>query len=252
MGPDRLMRRLRPGLRHATPRLTPEGYRNFYTSDAYRLLYDGENYRSTLEACYTPERARHIYALAAPQMRRRGLRTVLEIGCGGGWNLLPFLEAGHPAVGYDLSPALTDLGRSKGLDVRQGDIEDVTGRFDCIVVNHVIEHFPDFFGKMRALKELLAPGGILYVGVPNMDNFWSSQFQNVHLYYFTPRTLAYFLSRLGLRPLVQGAASSHMHGIWEPAAETPQDAGPRGEFLRMLFKYGRYRVFRQMRKLLGR
>ncbi|MBN4079730.1 methyltransferase domain-containing protein [bacterium AH-315-C08] len=52
------------------------------------------------------------------------------IGCGGGWNLIHFSKAGYNVVGYDYSPNLTQVGRTYGLDLREGTIQDIEGEYD--------------------------------------------------------------------------------------------------------------------------
>jgi 2-polyprenyl-3-methyl-5-hydroxy-6-metoxy-1,4-benzoquinol methylase len=127
-----------------------------------------------------------------------------------------FSKAGHRVTGYDYSPNLTKAGRAYGLDLRQGTIKDIEGKYDLIILNHVMEHFTDLFGSMKTLTNHLKPGGFMYIGVPNIDNYDLGQLQNAHVYYFTPRTFKFFMSRCGLRAIKMGAAEEiHMYGIFQ-------------------------------------
>jgi 2-polyprenyl-3-methyl-5-hydroxy-6-metoxy-1,4-benzoquinol methylase len=174
----------RCGLIYANPRLTEESYKVFYSSDLYRLIYEGrKNFVEHSENRYENDYGGHIFREVFPIMGERGLSTVLEFGCGGGWHLIPFVQRGFSVTGYDYSTSLIKLGRSKGLNLMEGSFDDVSGQYDLIILNHVAEHFTDFYGSMKNLCGHLNPGGILYVSVPNMDHFYRDQFQNAHTYY---------------------------------------------------------------------
>ena len=106
-----------------------------------------------------------------------GLR-VLEIGCGEGGNLTPFVERGCAVTGVDINAGQIANARkllAKRLpdaEVRliASDIYRLTpadvGTFDLIFLRDVIEHIPDqrrFFGH---LKTFLTPTGIVFFGFP--------------------------------------------------------------------------------------
>jgi hypothetical protein len=77
--------------------------------------------------------------------------------------------------------------------------------------------FTDFLGSMKSILSCLNPGGILYAGVPNIDNFGIGQFQNAHVYYFSPRTFKYYMAMSGLKLIDFGPAQRiHMYGIFQP------------------------------------
>jgi 2-polyprenyl-3-methyl-5-hydroxy-6-metoxy-1,4-benzoquinol methylase len=111
-------------------------------------------------------------------MRKRSLSSVLEIGCAGGWNLCHFSREGYQVVGFDLGPELIKYGKTQGLDLRLGSIQNVDGKYNVIILNHVAEHFTDFLGNIRDLEKHLSPSGLLHVGVPNIDNYGWRQLQN--------------------------------------------------------------------------
>ncbi|WPP34309.1 non-ribosomal peptide synthetase [Streptomyces sp. CL7] len=101
---------------------------------------------------------------------------VLEIGCGTGQFLLRLAPHCARYVGTEISPeALTRLAAQLGpdttaeLSLRSGD--DFTGfaegEFDTIILNSVVQYFPDVDYLLRVLRAALAhlaPGGHLFVG----------------------------------------------------------------------------------------
>lgn len=109
--------------------------------------------------------------------------SVLEIGCGEGGNLVPFLAAGcKRIVGVDLSKGRIENAR-KFFDSFEGkeNIEFIidniynmdsekTGRFDIIIMRDVIEHIPGQEQFMEFVKGFLKPGGKFFLGFPPWYN----------------------------------------------------------------------------------
>ena len=101
--------------------------------------------------------------------------SVLEVGCGEGGNLLPFVRRGCRVVGVDLSEQRVRQAESFfSRECAAGTFicDDVMhyrgdGRlFDLIVCHDVVEHIPEKGKMLLALKRLLAPGGRLFVAFP--------------------------------------------------------------------------------------
>ena len=70
------------GLIQINPRLTEEEYGKFYSSDDYRLLYGGDEYLEEAETRYGRKVSEEIFEHLRPIMEERGLKTVVEVGCG--------------------------------------------------------------------------------------------------------------------------------------------------------------------------
>ncbi|MCL2597126.1 MAG: class I SAM-dependent methyltransferase [Paludibacter sp.] len=109
---------------------------------------------------------------------KRGTR-VLEIGCGEGGNLLPFLELGCECCGVELSD--TSFKRSqifydklpyeKHLHLYNDDIynltcQDLGGTFDIVFLRDVLEHIPKQEIFMQYVKQFLASDGVLFIAFP--------------------------------------------------------------------------------------
>ncbi len=205
------------GLIQSNPQLSDEEYKQFYSSDDYRALYEGENFIEISKFRY--KESNHIFEVLLPVIEGLNLNTILEFGCGGGWNLFPFYKNGYAITGYDYSSELIMLGKSYGLNLKQGSFAEINStdkKYDVIILNHVIEHFTDLFTNMASILLHLNTDGILYIGVPNIDNFGKGQFQNAHVYYFSPRTFNYYMKRCGLEVMKYGPAQNiHMYGIFK-------------------------------------
>ena len=104
---------------------------------------------------------------------------VLEVGCGEGGNLLPFLEMGCQCYGVELSKVnyenalkfYEENPLKHQLFLLRKNIYDVTpdelgGLFDIIFLRDVIEHIPAQEEFMKHLKKFISPNGVLFFAFP--------------------------------------------------------------------------------------
>jgi SAM-dependent methyltransferase len=135
----------------------------------------------------------------------------LDIGCGRGWTLAAFRDAGWQTVGVERSGESSAFARERlGLDVRTSGFEpqDFAGQtFDVVILSHVVEHLPNAPSMLEAAAGLVAPGGALLVAVPNLAS-WQSQLTRGawfhldlprHQWHFTADWLEEKLVGLGFR-----------------------------------------------------
>lgn len=101
---------------------------------------------------------------------------VLEIGCGEGGNLKPFLDNGCECWGIDLNQTqinnakkfLSKHPNNKNLTLICENIYDIQSlpQFDFIVMRDVIEHIPDQERFLGFLKQFMLPDGVVFFGFP--------------------------------------------------------------------------------------
>ena len=135
----------------------------------------------------------------------------LDVGCSTGFVVEAARDKGWDAIGIDLNPSAIEFGRSRGLDLRTVALEEAgfaPGTFDAVSLFDVLEHLLDPSRTLRACAELLAPGGILFMYVPNFDSasrllmganahfIWPTH----HLNYYTPATIRDLMLRHSLTP----------------------------------------------------
>lgn len=203
------------GLVQSNPRMTAGEYASFYSSDTYRRIYSSADYLEKYEARYSPQTGRDIYQAILKIKDIKSGVSILDIGAGGGWNLIPFRDAGASVLGIDYSPSLVELGKAHGIAMKQGAADGIQGQYDVIILNHVFEHLLDPLGTLEKIKTHLNPDGIVYIAVPNFLNFPLNDLQNAHVYYFDPRTFAHYCVKAGLLCIAQGPAEKyHMFGIF--------------------------------------
>ena len=102
---------------------------------------------------------------------------VLEVGCGEGGNMTPFLDLGCETVGVDISESqiknaqtFLDKFNYANFKVLACDIykvdENEIGQFDFIFLRDVIEHIPNQEEFFKIIKRFLSPKGIIFFGFP--------------------------------------------------------------------------------------
>ena len=103
---------------------------------------------------------------------------VLEIGCGEGGNLKPFLDVGCNCVGIDIDVAQLEKAiaffanhpLNKNLRLIANDIYKVSpneiGNFDLIILRDVIEHLPNQERFMHQLKCFMHSESVVFFGFP--------------------------------------------------------------------------------------
>jgi len=105
---------------------------------------------------------------------------ILEIGCGEGGNLLPFVDMGCQTVGVDLNKnkinnakkyfeSHSNVANTQFLLL---DIYDATdlGQFDFVFLRDVLEHIHNQERFMEYVKRFLKPKGLIFLGFPPFQN----------------------------------------------------------------------------------
>lgn len=103
---------------------------------------------------------------------------ILEIGCGTGHNLKMFSRFGRVEA-TELNETARKLASDRlGRKVRSAALPDLSmfksSSFDLVALLDVLEHIPDDRQALRAILELLKPGGKLLVTVPGNPWMWSA------------------------------------------------------------------------------
>jgi len=103
-------------------------------------------------------------------LKREGKKTLLEVGAGTGSDGLFFQENGLRVVCTDLSPAMIELCREKGLEAYVMDflsLDFPPSSFDSLYALNCLLHVPtnDLSKVLEKLQSLLCPGGLFFLGV---------------------------------------------------------------------------------------
>lgn len=200
------------GFRHVLPLPEPETLER-----AYR------------EACYTEEKPKFLahagedreWAELSQKDRLEsferllpvGRRRLLDVGAGPGLFLKTAAERGWRVLGVEPSRQAAAHARSLGIDMLEGFFNAATaaelGRFDVVHLNNVLKHVPNPLEVVALARNLLGPGGLLCLNVPNdftpfpgsaqaalkLSEWWIAPPH--HLNYFDFHSLADLVRRLG-------------------------------------------------------
>lgn len=107
---------------------------------------------------------------------------VLDVGCGSGALSEAISGLGYRVWGVESNPeasarAACRIEKVVGLDLRQVDeVREATSdvRFDILVFSDVLEHLYDPYSALKEYLELLPPGGLVLVSLPNAA-VWSNR-----------------------------------------------------------------------------
>lgn len=221
------LRRAPGGFLQVWPRPTPESQRalygeKFYEEDKSTYLSDVDRDRAYWDAIWSIRRGMMEAALPATPGRRR---RVLDVGSSGGFLLDHFQQNGWLGFGIEPSRHAALHARERfGLDVFCGELLDFdfdlerdrelcdggSERFDAVHCAQVLEHVLEPEACVARIGELVEPGGVAFVEVPNDFNvlqetarerlgksaWWVAP--DHHLNYFDAESLAALLARHGL------------------------------------------------------
>jgi SAM-dependent methyltransferase len=138
--------------------------------------------------------ARRIDRLAPPG-------PVLDVGAGDGTLLDALAARGREALGLERDP--------RRPDVREADITELRGQWSAIIFWHALEHLPAPGQALDNACAQVAPGGALFVAIPNTASLQARVFGDRWFHLDLPRHLVHLpvaalLERLrsrGLTPL---------------------------------------------------
>jgi SAM-dependent methyltransferase len=149
--------------------------------------------------------------------KRTGLR-VLDVGCGFATTSERIQQLGNEVTGIEESAVACEVAAKRLAHVVQADLQHADlgqSRYDAIIFADVLEHVAWPVGVLRRSLQWLAPGGSVFVSLPNVG-LWSVRFAHLagrwqyeetgvldrtHLRFFTRRSARWLLGQAALAPV---------------------------------------------------
>ncbi|MFQ5400331.1 MAG: class I SAM-dependent methyltransferase [Anaerolineae bacterium] len=200
------------GLVYANPRWSSEELIAAYTAvedETYKLEREGREltfrkHLATLEKMTGPANGRTLLDVGAY------IGVFVEAACTAGWD----------ACGVEPSAWAAAEAQKQGLSVILGtqDAPQLQGRqFDVVTMWDVIEHVDDPKSELAKAFNLLKPGGWLVVHTMDVDSLIARLMgqrwpwlMDMHLYYFSQKSLAQMLRRIGFEVIWSGAQGRYL------------------------------------------
>jgi 2-polyprenyl-3-methyl-5-hydroxy-6-metoxy-1,4-benzoquinol methylase len=125
---------------------------------------------------------------------------ILDIGCGTGAFLQVMKTAGWETTGLEPDSRARQIAQEK-YQLIPLPLEEMPRlpekSFHAITLWHVLEHVHNLHGYMKRMKQLLMPGGVLFLAVPNYQSkdakkygsSWAAYDVPRHLYHFSPKAM---------------------------------------------------------------
>ena len=191
-------------------------------------------------------RRRYGKALRRGPLRAlRGLPPgrLLDVGAGRGDLGVVLGEHGWQVTGLEPSADACKEGRRRGVSMVHGTLGTATAAelgtgYDAVVFQHALEHVVEPRRDLGRTLELLRPGGLLLVTLPNFGSWQSRRFGSAWFHLDLPRHRAHFTAA-GLERLLRASGFERV----ELATSTTVDGLPMSLQYRFL---GRRRIRRGM------
>jgi len=139
------------------------------------------------------------------------IRGVLDFATGNGRFAMAatkvFPNARVDAVDYQATPPQLLHSHRKVNYYTQAAFAKEHQQYDIIILRHVLEHSHHPVQLLKYLSERLAPGGIIYIEVPNLDSgcakifgkYWKGYYVPRHIFHYTVDSLTEIVNRAGLK-----------------------------------------------------
>ncbi len=173
-----------------------------------------DNYTVVEDPTYVEERDGRVLTFSRNLRPFEGLvaansttRRLLDVGCHIGVMVELAQQRGWEAWGIEPSTWASEQARARGLHVitatmAEAGLED--NYFDVVTMWDVIEHLTDPLAELGQVRRVLKPGGIVAIHTMDIESLFARLmgkrwpwFMEMHLYYFSPRTLRMMLTKQG-------------------------------------------------------
>lgn len=215
------------GFKHIDPIPAQAEVERFYREEYHvavkkfpydRITPESIAYHEEWLKSYPPYRETYAKVM---ELKKTDSLKMIDIGCGNNILIRFFQNQGWRTIAVEPSAAARDYLQKYGLEVVAGTAESIAtiGLGDCSFVNlqFVLEHLRNPLEVLRKMYDLLEPGGIIRVCVPNdfspgqmaYCEHFNEQLRWVclpdHINYFTFDSLSALLAKAGFQEVYRTA-----------------------------------------------
>jgi SAM-dependent methyltransferase len=204
------------GVVQSYPRRTPGEITAQYGEDYY-VFAEEESDRWA--------RAVQQYVVHLLRWETGAMRRLLDVGCALGHATALAAERGWRVTGIDVSgEAVSRAAIRFGLDFRAGTVgrfRDTLPPFDVVFLGDVIEHVPRPGEFLGAVRQVLAPGGVVCIDTPNWGSRWRRYgrgrwigLNKYHVNLFDAQALGGMLRAAGFGDIATGSYTHYRYEDW--------------------------------------
>jgi SAM-dependent methyltransferase len=156
------------GLIYRNPRPKKETVLTNYATDEYDDEFLATAFRTQLDLFRSKART------VAKLMPQRDHVRMLEVGSFVGSFLAVGRDFGWDMIGVDPGEQAVAFSRARGLSVYRGTLPDLrlaAQSVDCVAIWNTFDQLPDPRTTLRIAQDILRPGGLLCLRIPNGDCF---------------------------------------------------------------------------------
>lgn len=160
--------------------------------------------------------------------------SILDVGCGTGRLIIKLAKAGfvnvtgiEPFIDNDIHYKIDN----HDIVVHKKGVKDMSGKFDVIILNHVVEHLTNPTEDLEQITQLMHENSFLVIALPLLSDFLWEQYgveslpfadAPRHLHIFTYSGFCQFASDLGLtlvssKPHIYEGAIKDVYGNYSDA-----------------------------------
>jgi len=176
---------------------------SFYDADYTEENHSKLDWQAFLNGCLQDDMRR--YQQLRPELANH---RYLDVGCGAGGVLLMAREISKEVIGVEPQSRWRDLLADAGINTASSLKDVADAGYEVISLFHVLEHIPDPIPFLKEVLSKCAPGGRIFIEVPNADDalltlyrnqaFMEFTYWSPHLFLYNPHTLARLLEKAGI------------------------------------------------------
>ena len=164
-----------------------ECFDEYYRSSNSRAMKYGESFSSDVEDLYL----NHILSNIEKYISKDS--SILDVAGSYGYLAQFLIENGYFNVAVmEIKPECIQSVKENGIAVLEESLfqTQVLAKYDLVICAHTLEHFVDIDIALKKLKQLVKPGGHIYIEVPDVERYTGQD--RVPYYYLTYEHVCHF------------------------------------------------------------